>query len=290
MFVSDNYVLTVKHYFSNSLCNYFSEREIRQMFLLSLKKRLNLSESDLILSDKLRLSESDLLFFRDIVKRLSNNEPFQYIHGETFFYSLSINTDSRALIPRPETEELVHWILQSEQHITNTKLTIIDIGTGSGCIALALKNNLPQSIIYGIDKAQETLELAKENAKKLNLEINFILSDVLTQTIDINDNSTDIIVSNPPYVLLNQQTEMKKHVLEHEPHKALFVYNENPIIFYEKIAQQATKKLKKNGRIYFEINDKFKKDIENYLFKLGFKNVETKKDMQGKDRMVRAIY
>jgi len=288
MFVSDNLVSTVKRYFLERLKPFFSESEIYHMFRLSLRKRLKLSDADLILSDKIRLSESDLLFFRSIVYRLCACEPFQYIHGETYFYDLPILTDRRALIPRPETEELVHWILESHPNFYTNSPTFIDIGTGSGCIALALKKKVPSSIVYGFDNSAKALELAKENAHILQLNINFLLLDILNSSIDVVDRSVDLIVSNPPYISQDELQEMKPHVLDHEPHQALFVSNETPIIFYEKIAKQAKQKLKKNGMLYFEINIKFEKNIKNYLSKLGFNSIELKQDMQGKNRMLRA--
>ncbi len=283
MFVSDNSVKSAKHYFNDRLKEHFSAREIRMMFQLALKKRLNLSDSDLLLSDELRMSESDLLYFRSIVKRLLDSEPFQYIFGETEFYGLILKTDKRALIPRPETEELVDWILKSHKDLEN----IVDVCSGSGCISLALKKNIPQAIVTGIDISSEALSLSKENAQLNQLDVTFEENDVLQNSLPFEKNSLDVIVSNPPYVMENEKVEMHNHVLEHEPHLALFVEDNNPLIFYREISKKAMELLKTEGWIYFEINEQFGKEMQELLQESGFKNIELKADLQEKNRMIR---
>jgi len=289
VFVSTNSVGSVKRYFYKQLNGRFSEREIWQLFLSTLTKRLQLSDSQAILSDHLRLSESDLLFFRNVVKRLLANEPFQYIQGETLFYNLTIKTDPRALIPRPETEELVHWIVQSSaKELSSSKATIIDIGTGSGCIALALKNALPNSSVWGIDKSANALQLAQENAQILQIDVHLCQSDILNESIEHYIDQADIIVSNPPYVLYSEKSDMQAHVLDHEPHAALFVPDHQALVFYEAIAQIAQRKLKENGWLYVEINERYAQQIAKLIEKYGFANSELRQDMQGKNRMIRA--
>lgn len=284
MFVSDNSVKSVKQYFNERLKNSFSEREIKTMFKLCAEKRLNLSPSDLLISDSVRMSESDLLFFRSVVKRLQENEPFQYIYGETEFYGLRIKTDKRVLIPRPETEELVHWIVLSQNGDT---AKIADVCSGSGCIALSLKSKIPQAIVVGLDVSDGALELSRENANINALDVGFEQLDVLSEPLPFEDNSVDIIVSNPPYVMQSEKTEMQEHVLKYEPHLALFVENNSPFIFYEKIALSAMKKLKSGGWLYFEINEKYGQEMMHLLNHHGYKNVELKQDMQNKNRMLR---
>lgn len=284
MFVSDNSVKSAKHYFNDRLKEYFSGREIRMMFQLALQKRLNLTDSDLLLSDELRLSESDLLYFRSIVKRLLDNEPFQYIFGETEFYGLVLKTDNRALIPRPETEELVDWILKSHQNLE----AVVDVCSGSGCIALALKNNLSKATVSGIDVSAGALALSKENAQLNQLNVHFLQFDVLNDAFPFEDDTLDLIVSNPPYVLENEKAEMQKHVLDHEPHLALFVENDNPLIFYRKITSIAKEKLKVGGWLYFEINEQFGEEMSILLQEYGFVLIELSADLQGKNRMIRA--
>lgn len=284
MFVSDNSVKSVKHYFNDRLKELFSEREIRKMFQLSLQKRLNLTASDLLLSDSLKMSESDLLFFRSIVKRLLNKEPFQYIHGETEFYGLRIKTDNRVLIPRPETEELVDWIVKSQYGDT---AKIADVCSGSGCIALALKNKLPEASVTGFDVSDGALDLSRKNALLNSLDVNFEKLDVLAEGLPFEGSTLDLIVSNPPYVMNSERIGMQEHVLLHEPHLALFVGDELPLIFYDKIAFQAIQKLKPEGYLYFEINEKYGDGMIELLKKYDFWEIELKEDLQGKSRMIR---
>lgn len=284
MFVSDNSVKSVKHYFNERLKEVFSEREIRMMFQLSIEKRLNISPSELLLSDSVRMSESDLLFFRAIVKRLLNNEPFQYIHGETEFYGLRIKTDGRGLIPRPETEELVDWIIRSE---SGDIRKIVDVCSGSGCIALALKSKLPSTEVIGFDVSDGALELSKENTLLNSLIVSFKKVDVLTDSFPLEDHSIDIIVSNPPYVKNSEKIGMQEHVLSYEPHLALFVEDESPLIFYDRIAVQAAQKLRSGGWLYFEINEKYGDEMIQLLKQYAFSDIELKEDLQGKNRMIR---
>lgn len=284
MFVSDNSVKSVSRYFRERLTGNFSEREIRKMFQLCAEKRLNLSPSELLLSDSVRMSESDLLYFRSIVKRLLNNEPFQYIYGETEFYGLRIKTDNRVLIPRPETEELVDWIIQSP-HENLTK--VVDICSGSGCIALALKSKLFHTEVSGLDISKDALDLSLENASLNNLNVRFSQLNVLDEELPFENNSLDLVVSNPPYVTESEKLGMQEHVLSHEPHLALFVADDSPFIFYDRIAQRALKKLKKGGWLYFEINEKYGLGMVHLMEKNGYKNVDLKEDLQGKNRMIR---
>lgn len=289
MFVSDNSVKSVNRYFKERLSELFSEREIRTMFQLCAEKRLNLSSSELLLSDSVRMSESDLLFFRSVVKRLLNNEPFQYIYGDTEFYGLQIKTDQRALIPRPETEELVDWIIKSQSEYFGDNSKLADICSGSGCIALALKSKLPKTEIIGLDISEEALNLSRENASLNNLNVHFNRLDILNEELPFENNSLDIVVSNPPYVTESEKSGMQEHVLLHEPHLALFVADDSPFIFYNRIAQQALEKLKKGGWLYFEINEKYGLEMVHLMEKTGYKNVDLKEDLQGKNRMIRGL-
>jgi release factor glutamine methyltransferase len=232
-----------------------------------------------------RLSESDLLFIRSYVKRLQENEPFQYILGETEFYGLTIKCDSRALIPRPETEELVDWISEN-----SPVQTIVDICSGSGCIALGLKSYFKNAKVLGVDISQQANNLAQENAELNNLEVVFYTEDVFNSDSDFwsSLSNVDLIVSNPPYIPENEQINMEKNVLDFEPHLALFVADDSPIIFYQRIADLAIQKLKNGGFLYFELHHLFSQQVELYLRKVGFKNIELKNDLQGKIRMLKA--
>jgi release factor glutamine methyltransferase len=247
MFVQKNNVQAIKSYFNERLKSQFSENEIKMIVRECVSRRLGLSVSDYLMSDTSLLSESDLLYFRSIVKRLQSNEPFQYIIGSTLFYDLELKTDHRALIPRPETEELVDWILYD--HSTNNSLRILDLCTGSGCIALALKSKLIDASVLAIDVSSEALTLAKENANKLNLKIELNEMDVLNPNSfeSFNKNSFDIWVSNPPYIPSIDAADMSSNVLKFEPSIALFVKDEDPLLFYAVIATQAMLYLKKDG-------------------------------------------
>ncbi len=289
MFVQSNKLSDLKIYFNNKLKHQFSLNEIKLMFEFSVFKRLSLSKTDLIFGEEKLLSESDLLFFKDIIDRLLNNEPFQYVIGETLFCDLDILCDKRALIPRPETEELVYWILESFPS-KNEKLSLVDFCTGSGCIALSLKNQMKESNLIATDFSTDALDLAKKNALLNNLEVSYLKHDLLTENDDfIKSHSLDCIVSNPPYIPEKDKLLMNENVLEFEPHLALFVSNDNPLIFYQRIAEIAKNKLKKNAFLFFEIHENLSGEVKRILLNLGFSSVEIKKDLQGKDRMIKAI-
>lgn len=288
MFVQTNSVQAVKAYFKERLQDQFSESELKAMLKVAICERLKLSSADYLLCDSNLLSESDLLYFRSIVKRLQNNEPFQYIIGQTEFFGLELKCDARALIPRPETEELVEWVME----VVSPENTLVDFCTGSGCIALALKNQLPKAKVYGTDVSKVALELSKENASALKLDVNFIQHDVLSGQLPstLTEQSIDIIVSNPPYIPELDKQEMQANVLDFEPHLALFVDNDNALIFYKAIASHASKLLKQNGLLFFEIHERLANETKEAIEALGFADVEIRKDLQGKDRMIKARF
>lgn len=293
MFVQTNSVQSIREYFKSRLENMFSDNEIKLIGNEVICQRLKLSPSDLIgLNDQL-LSESDLLFFRSVVKRLLNNEPFQYIVGNAHFYGLELISDKRALIPRPETEELVEWV--KEVYVNNNKgLTIVDVCTGSGCVALALQSVFSDSKIFATDISSEALQLAKENAAKTGFDIEFKQFSALDE-VEYNEKanfqleSFDCWVSNPPYIPEEEKKLMAENVLEFEPHLALFVPNEKALVFYDKIAQMAIKYLKSNGNLFFEIHENLANETKVLLEKIGFQSIEIRKDLQGKDRMIKAV-
>lgn len=261
---------------------------MKAMLKVAICERLKLSSADYLLCDSNLLSESDLLYFRSIVKRLQNNEPFQYIVGQTEFFGLELKCDARALIPRPETEELVEWVME----VAAPENSMIDFCTGSGCIALALKNQLPKATVYGTEFSKEALELSKENASSLNLNVSFIHHDALSDQLPstLTKQSIDIIVSNPPYIPELDKQEIQANVLDFEPHLALFVENDNALIFYKAIASQAARLLKQNGLLFFEIHERLALETKEAIEALGFVDVEIRKDLQGKDRMIKARF
>lgn len=288
MFVQSNKISELKVYFNDKLRDRFSPNETKLMFQVCLQKRLQLTSSDLLLLENIRFSESDLLFFRNVVHRLLKDEPFQYIIGETLFCDLTILCDKRALIPRPETEELVYWIKESLIYI-NQEISIVDFCTGSACIALALKHIFPDCKMYATDVSKEALSLAKKNAKLNHLELDFLQNDLLKEDLDFfPEESLDCIVSNPPYIPEMDKNKMNNTVLEFEPPLALFVLDDDPLIFYRKIAEIALQKLKKGALLFFEIHEHFGEQIKMILADFGFQQIEIKKDLQGKNRMIRA--
>jgi len=247
---------------------------------------MNWSASEFLLNQGERLSESDLLHVRSFVKGLLNEQPFQYLIGETDFYGLTISCDSRALIPRPETEELVAWIVETD---ANPK-RILDCCTGSACIALALKSIYTDSIVQALDFSAEALKLSAENAKKLDLNIELIQENVLSFSQKFLSDSIDfdVIVSNPPYIPEKEKVTMSAHVLEHEPAMALFVDDDDPIIFYKELIKFAEHKLVKGGYLFFELHELYGIEVRDYLQLFGFEHIEIRKDLQGKSRMLKA--
>jgi release factor glutamine methyltransferase len=286
MFVETNTIPVLRRYFNSSLEADFSVSECKLMFDSLIQKRLNWTKTDLILNNNSRLSESDLLYLRNATKRLLNQEPFQYVIGETLFYDLLLNCDSRALIPRPETEELVQWILEEQASISS----ILEIGTGSGCIALACKNQLSACKVTAIDVSPEALQLAGENAIKFSLEIELIESDFLSEDLSFieNGNTFDCIVSNPPYIPISELVNIAANVLDFEPSIALFVPEDNPLLFYHAIVDKSMYLLNNDGFLFFEIHELYSSEVLSLLEKKGFINIELRKDLQGKPRMVKA--
>jgi len=282
MFVKDNKIDTCKHYFYDRLKGQFSSLALQQMWKTLICNRYNWDNAQFLLNQQVSLSESDLLYVRDFVKRLKAHEPFQYILGKTNFYGLSIFCNSDALIPRPETEELVGWIRKC-----NFKpLSILDIGTGTGCIALALKSIFPYASVNAWDVSEEALSLAKKNAENLKLPVEFKKVNVLTCNFD--QKKYDLIVSNPPYVMRSEDQEIAPNVKDFEPHLALFVEDDDPLIFYKKIADYALKSLNPDGLLFFETHHKFHLELQNEMIERGYINIELRKDLHGQDRFLKA--
>jgi release factor glutamine methyltransferase len=288
MFVQHNDLKSIRSYFEQGLEKQFSTSEIKFMFQIITEERLKLSPAEQLISADFRLSESDLLHYRSCVKRLLNDEPFQYIIGKTEFYDLEILCSPSALIPRPETEELVDWIVQT---FPSPPKKALDLCTGTGCIALALKSKWKTTEIHAIDVSEKALDLAKKNATSLDLPVNFQKLDVLdTSTSNWSQlgeaNSYDCWVSNPPYIPTKQKEEMHDNVLRFEPEIALFVEDHEPLIFYRIISEKALIYLKKGGYLFFELNEYYAEESKNLLEELGFREVEIKEDLQGKRRML----
>lgn len=285
MFVQENTLEGIRSYFHRSLTDQFSDSEIKLMLKVFVMKRMNLSDTDYLLAQDVRFSESDLLYFRSCVKRLQANEPFQYLVGSTEFYGLELLSDKRALIPRPETEELVDWIVESLER--KESLNIIDICAGSGCIALALKSVLQDAKVEAWELSDDALALIKDNVKYTNLEIHPLKMDALSQSYPAPNDHYEVIVSNPPYIPNSDRARMHANVLEFEPEMALFVEDGDPFIFYRRIAEEAMNLLKDKGYLYFEIHEDYGDEMIELLSSCGFVNIELRKDLQGRSRMIR---
>lgn len=282
-------------HFFDALKNIQDEQEIESFFFILTEYLHNLKRVDVALNPNFELSEEKIKRWNAILAELQQEKPIQYITGEAWFYGLRFEVNENTLIPRPETEELVEFILNSPIAHHPSPITILDIGTGSGCIPIALKANLHQANVSAIDISEKALEVAKRNAELNKVEINFIQTNIL-EVEDLSKLGTsnfqlpasiDIIVSNPPYVRVLEKQEIKKNVLDYEPHLALFVDDNDALLFYRKIAQLALKNLTPNGLLFFEINQYLGIETVELLENLGFKNIELKKDIYGNDRMTR---
>lgn len=311
-----------KKVFTEELSSIYPKSEIDTFFFFLMEEYLDFQRIDTVTKQDFLIPSERLILLNKATERLKKEEPIQYILGKTEFYGLPFLVNENTLIPRPETEELVEWILSEVKEkrqkvkVSNSSLTfnlkplnLLDIGTGTGCIPISLKKNLPDATISAIDVSKEALKIAEENAKLNSVKINFIETDILnignlnviaSKTKQSNQNEItssktprndvkfDIIVSNPPYVRKLEKVEIKNNVLENEPHLALFVDDDNPLIFYNKIADLAKKHLTKNGLLFFEINQYLGKETVAMLKGKGFKNIELRKDFVGNDRMIKA--
>ena len=279
-----------KLFFNEALSAIYPKTEIDSFFFILMEEKLKLQRIDTVLKPDFLITEKNLIDLKNIVKRLQKEEPIQYIIGTTEFYGLPFLVDKNTLIPRPETEELVTWVLDEIKVLTNNKITelsILDIGTGTGCIPISLAKNLTSLNISAIDISPEALLIAKQNAILNKVTIEFIELDILNA--ESLPQEYDVIISNPPYVRELEKEEIKNNVLENEPHLALFVADENPLIFYNKIADLAKQQLSKNGMLFFEINQYLGKETVSMLAEKGFKNIQLKKDLFGNDRMIKCV-
>ncbi|WP_264547930.1 peptide chain release factor N(5)-glutamine methyltransferase [Flavobacterium sp. N2820] len=275
-----------KNLFFDALKNIQDEQEIESFFFILTEYLLHLKRVDVALNPDFEISDAAIEKWNAFLVELQQEKPIQYITGEAWFYGLRFEVNENTLIPRPETEELVEWIIESQKSkVQSQKLEILDIGTGSGCIPISLKANLPQANVSAIDVSEQALEVAKINAVSNNVEVNFIQANIL-EVEDLNQHF-DVIVSNPPYVRNLEKQEIKKNVLDYEPHLALFVEDTDALLFYRKIAQLALKNLSPNGLLFFEINQYLGNETVELLENLGFKNIELKKDIYGNDRMIK---
>ena len=286
----------------NQLENIYDTGEAQSIAHLTMEYVTSLSKSDRLLKKEEVLSANQLQQLRSTVERLVQHEPIQYIMNKTWFYGMELFVDKNVLIPRPETEELVAWIINDVKASgkdvfqrrpmeadETTTLKILDVGSGSGCIALALKKAMPKAEVWGCDVSEEALNVARRNGSALDIRVDFQGMNFLDAAQQKHLPTVDIVVSNPPYIPYNNKEDMNPNVLEHEPHTALFVPDNDALVFYKALAQFGKHRLYKNGSIYMEIHEDLGKDVAALFEEEGYADVELKKDMQGKDRMVKVV-
>ena len=285
--------------FRQQLAGMYEPEEVENLCFLTLEYVLKMNRVEVSLSRKMDISTSSLTQLNEVASRLSLSEPIQYIIGSTEFYGMEFQVNPATLIPRPETEELVEWIVNDtkklaissqrdiEKNITE-KVTILDIGTGSGCIAISLAKNISNAHVEAIDISQDALATAYQNANKNEANVTFYNQNILE--VETLEKQYNIIVSNPPYVRMLEKKEMRDNVLSNEPDSALFVSDEDPLVFYRKIGELAFKALEPQGSLYVEINEYLGSETVTLFEKIGFKKVSLRKDMFGKNRMIKASH
>ncbi|MFC2110453.1 peptide chain release factor N(5)-glutamine methyltransferase [Bacteroidota bacterium] len=279
-------ITQLKSLFHSELKSTYPESEINSFFNILAEFKLGLTRVDMALQPQFEIVNKELTFFKESLEKLKNEFPLQYITEKTEFYGLPFHINKNVLIPRPETEELVEWILDDFQDKKN--LDILDIGTGSGCIAISLAKNSKDANVSAIDFSEKALETAKNNALLNKVSVDYFQKDILkTESLP---KKYDVIVSNPPYVRELEKKEIKNNVLNNEPHSALFVPDTNALVFYKKIAELAINHLKPNGILYFEINQYLGNETLNLLKELGFKKNELRKDIFRNDRMTKSSF
>ena len=321
-------LLEIKSNFHQSLDSIYGTDEVTSLFFLSIEYYLNLSRTDYAFNKDYSITQEQKEELLNLLNQLKKEIPIQYILEETAFFGMNFKVTPDVLIPRQETEELVDWVLKSTKlkvgstkfevgnlkyevgsekckvskfsdlnssssSDSNSKLKILDIGTGSGCIAISLAKHLPNAEIFALDISKKALKVAQHNAQNNNVDITFIKADILSENIFehsvLKDIKFDIIVSNPPYVRHLEKVEIKPNVLEHEPHLALFVADEDPLIFYRAISNFARQKLKDQGLLFFEVNQYLGEDTVELIKAKAFKTIELRTDLNGNERMVKAL-
>ncbi len=277
-------MINLVKYIKSELSASYDTLEAESFLSIILYETLGITTQKRLMGGTLELSEEKLDEINAVIERLKRHEPIQYIFGKTEFYGLDFTLTTDVLIPRPETEELVEWIIQS---VGNKPLKILDIGTGSGCIAVSLAKNVPLAELSAIDVSAEALAVAEANARRNGVNVGFLQKNILEA--EALDGTFDVIASNPPYVLDSEREDMEQNVLEHEPHLALFVPDSDPLRFYRKIGELAFQSLREGGLLFFEINSRFGSETKAMLQKIGFKEVIVKKDISERDRFIKCI-
>lgn len=273
------------NYIKQAINGQYPDTEASAIAKAILTDVFQLSTTDLYASKDMNFSTNQAEKLEVIITRLRANEPLQYILGNCYFCGLNFHVEPGVLIPRPETAELIEWII-ADRKSSDSPIRILDIGTGSGCISISLAKNLPQSEVYAWDISEDAIRIASDNANRLDANVRFRQTDVLGQVP--TDTMMNVIVSNPPYITEAERTDMDANVTDWEPDTALFVPDNTPLLFYERIAEIGKQILTPDGTIYFEINQRFGTETVDMLRKKGYRNVELRKDLSGNDRMIKA--
>ncbi|MCH4553007.1 peptide chain release factor N(5)-glutamine methyltransferase [Aestuariibaculum lutulentum] len=266
----------------------YGKEEVDSFFFLLIESFYGMTRIKLAIDSEASVENGAKML--EALEQLKDEQPIQYIIGETEFFGLPFKVNPYTLIPRPETEELVEWIIKHQPKLNHETLNILDIGTGSGCIAISLAKNIPTAKVYALDVSPGALSTAKQNAELNNVSIEFIEANILnseTWSDDFKNEKFSIIVSNPPYVREQEKQLMKPNVLNNEPHLALFVKDENPLLFYKAIAQFASTNLEPQGALFFEINEFLGREMIHLLTTNNFVNIQLKQDIFKKDRMIK---
>lgn len=280
-------MLNIQDHFKQKLAEIYEEDELSAFFYILLEKIHGLKRVDYILQAEIHISDEQKKTWEQAIKRLSVYEPIQYITHEAWFFGRSFNVTPAVLIPRPETEELVAWIIEEIKNKIAFPYRILEIGTGSGCIPISIKAEGISASVEAWDISDKALEIAIRNAIQHKVEVAFKLQDVFTAPTP--SAPYHLIVSNPPYVRVSEKEEMKPNVLEHEPALALFVSQEDPLVFYREIAHYAYKNLVDGGLLFFEINQYLGVETISLLTDIGFSSIELRKDFRGNHRMLKAV-
>lgn len=280
-----NNIQSTINYIKKELESIYSSREGESIAYILLEEVLNYSRTQIQLHKNEPIQYEQFTQIKKYIADLKMNKPIQYVLGEADFYEMKFKVNQHTLIPRSETEELVHSIIQENKEMN---LDVLDIGTGSGCIPICLAKHLSKANVHSVDISPEAIKIATENAKLNEVQVTFEERDILNWEA-FEWKQLDIIVSNPPYVTIAEREKMEKNVLNFEPHTALFVSDHDPLIFYQRIAELAQEHLKKGGKLYFEINESLGKEMTELLEQKGFCNIQLRKDINGKDRMMLAI-
>ncbi len=272
-------------YVKQQLLPFYPESEVRALTKLILSSVCNVRNYEVICKDK-KIPENQQVRIKDIVEQLKQLKPIQQILGTTVFYEVPFIVDENVLIPRPETEELVDLIINNHKNVPG--LTVLDIGTGSGCIAICLALYLNRALVYAVDISLKALELAQKNAQKTGANVQFLHQDVFGPFSLPGGSKLDVIVSNPPYIVPSEKRIMSDNVLKYEPHLALFVPEDRPLLFYERIADIGLEQLKPEGNLYVEINALFGVETVRLFNEKGYKKVRLIRDLSGRDRLIHA--